>query len=124
VNSSADQRGAPRARLTVDAPCSVTPGTWPQVWLTDLSLSGCRLKVPGSPFSAGHRAVVNVKRLDGLSGTVVWSHRGAVGIRFDKPLHEAVRLFLLSAPMADTTGFSNLSDHFGRPLPPWPSRRR
>jgi hypothetical protein len=97
------------------------------MWLTDLSLTGCRLKTPGNLIPQGHRAIVSVKRLDGLEGTVVWGHRGSLGIRFDQPLHEAVRLFLLSEPaLAENNGFSDLSDHFGRPLPPWPtaSRRR
>jgi len=95
------------------------------MWVTDVSRTGCRLKTKGNLLFEGNRAVICIEKLSGLQGTVVWSRRGAVGIRFDRPLHEAIHSFLITRPPdAEAANSNGLSDHFGRPLPLWPEARR
>lgn len=88
--------------MLMDVRCRIAPGQSPEVWLTEISVTGCQLAMREGVLTVGQYVVIKAKGLEGLPGTVRWILGEAAGIEFEQPLHPAVLSHLLrgSAPTA------------------------
>lgn len=81
--------------MLMNVRCRIAPGQSPEVWLTEISLTGCQIGVREGLLTEGRYVVIKAQGLEGLPGTVRWSLGEAAGIEFEQPLHPAVLAHLL-----------------------------
>jgi hypothetical protein len=113
-----DRRTPGRTRLPMDVLCRIAPGRSPEVWLTEISLSGCQLKIRAGLLTARQYVAIKPPDIESLPGTVRWVQGGAAGVQFERPLHEAVlRHLLYEPPQSPAPRSHQFVDRFGRPLP-------
>lgn len=91
-----ERRQADRQRMRMNVRCRIAPGQSPEVWLTEISITGCQIGVREGLLAAGRYVVIKAGGLEGLPGTVRWVLGEAAGIEFEQPLHPAVLDHLLS----------------------------
>jgi hypothetical protein len=124
TNANSDRRTLGRTRLPMDVLCRIAPGRSPEVWLTEISLSGCQLKIRAGLLTARQFVAIKPPDIEGLPGTVRWVQGGAAGVQFERPLHEAVlRHLLYEPPQSPAPRSHQFVDRFGRPLPRKPYDR-
>ena len=78
-------------RLTLEADIVVRRSGFPnfRVRIEDISPEGCKIEFVDTP-TVGERVWVKFDGLTALEGHVCWVRQPDAGIRFEKPLHEAV----------------------------------
>jgi hypothetical protein len=121
VSSLPERRRESRQRILMDVRCRIAPGQSPEVWLTEISVTGCQILIHEGLLEAGRNVVIKAKGLEGLPGTVRWVLGEAAGIAFEQPMHPAVLDHLLSGGSQPAGYRSNeFVDQFGRRMPNWP----
>lgn len=90
--------------------------------LYNVSISGCMIEMPLNRLSEGDWVHIKADGNIRMSGTVMWHDERNAGIRFEKPLHEAVVRFLGYDPAKGEPVLP--TDRFGRALPRLPRTDR
>ena len=91
-----------------------------QVFLYDLSISGCMIEISQGQLTIGDSVVVKLTHFVQAHGQVVWQIEQNAGVRFEAPLPDLLVERLGFQP--NTTRFEDLAprDRFGRLLPSLP----
>jgi hypothetical protein len=66
-----------------------------QARVHDASRDGLRIEIRGSLIEVGSTAVVELPKMSGMTGQVVWSRGSQVGIRLSRPLTSAAAIALV-----------------------------
>ena len=97
-----NRRRSPRFGVEVEGIIRDHGGAPRTVAISNLSVEGCRLSVPGRRFAAGTLLTIGVGPVGLLHARVAWRVGAVHGISFDQSLHPAVldhiRLFLSREP--------------------------
>jgi len=128
--------------MLLNVHCRIASGLSPEVWLTNLSTTGCQLILRAGILHLSQRIVITPQeatkqpaRRSGdappppqhLPGTVRWVFEDRAGIQFDEPLDdETVKRLLAAKPISAAPperARNEFVDQFGRPLPDWPRAR-
>ena len=117
-NTIPDRRREGRQRLLTEVRCRLAPGQSPEVWLTEISVTGCQILVREGLIAQDQSVVIKPTGIEGLPGRVKWLLGEAAGIEFEQPLHAAVLAHLLTGGRAPSTyKGSEFVDQFGRRMP-------
>lgn len=121
-SSIPDRRRDGRQRIQMSVRCRIAPGQSPEVWLTEISVTGCQIAIREGLLTLGQPVVIKAKGLEGLPGAVRWVLNESAGIAFEQPLHPAVLDHLLDggSPPPTTYRPAEFVDQFGRRMPNWP----
>lgn len=117
----ANRRERPRLPLIFRVTCVIYSDPNPDVWITDVSQSGCRLFAHAGMFREGESLVVVRPDGERHRGKVAWVSGERAGVRFDAALpHLALKQLLASSQMGDRalSELEPLIDQFGRKLAP------
>jgi len=130
--------------MLLNVHCRIASGLSPEVWLTNLSQTGCQLILRAGILHISQRIVIMPQetarpqaRRSGdekiapqpqrLPGTVKWTFEDRAGVQFDDPLDEETVARLLAAKPKSAVpperARNEFVDQFGRPLPDWPRAR-
>lgn len=116
-----ERRVSNRRTIDQQVRCVTSAGPLPEVWLVDLSVSGCQVVMRGGTLIPGQALVVRPETLEALSATVRWVKESRAGLAFDHPLHESVFDHLVKSKvdpkMLASLGSTTPVDRFGRPMP-------
>nr|WP_166178789.1 PilZ domain-containing protein [Altererythrobacter segetis] len=97
-----DRRRAARYGVQIQGLIRGEDGVERAVAISNLSVEGCRLNVPGRHLAAGTMLTIGVGPVGLLHAHVAWRVGAVHGVSFDQPLHPAVldhiRLFLSTEP--------------------------
>ena len=123
-----ERRDGARFPLLLNAQCITVDGQELQVWLTDISHTGCQIFTCAESLK-GQRAVVLVGYGDdGRAGEVAWASGMKAGVRFDLALSTLALNQLLTAkpvpPCKAELECDRPVDQFGRKLAPLPQLSR
>lgn len=116
-----ERRRDGRQRIHMSVRCRIAPGQSPEVWLTEISVTGCQIAIREGLLTQGQHVVVKAQGLEGLPGRVRWVLNESAGIAFEQPLHPAVLTHLLEGgqqPRAYRP--DEFVDQFGRRMPTRP----
>lgn len=119
--SVANRRERDRSPLIFRVTCVTYCDPAPDVWLTDVSLSGCRLFAREGMFRDGESIVIVRPDGERHRGEVAWVSKEKAGVRFDVVLPQAALNELVASAqmLARATNDSEpLVDNFGRKLAP------
>lgn len=107
--------------MLMEVRCRIAPGQSPEVWLTEISVTGCQILVREGLLSQGQYVVIKPKGIEGVPGVVRWLLGEAAGVEFERPLHAAVLAHLLNGQYAQNPYPSgDFVDRFGRRMPARP----
>lgn len=115
-----NRRGGSRKTLLLNARCRVSLGNSAEVWLLDLSTSGCRLFGRAGLLRLGQAVMIRPEGLEAHAGTVMWVSGEQAGVHFEQTLHPAVVDHLTSAKppsQPKAVPLDSWVDKFGRRLP-------
>lgn len=115
-----NRRGGSRKTLLLNARCRVSLGNSAEVWLLDLSTTGCRVFGRAGLLRLGQAIMIRPEGLAAQPGTVVWVAGEQAGVHFEQHLHPSVVDHLTSAKPASqpkAAPLDSLVDKFGRRLP-------
>lgn len=123
--AGSERRTTNRKKIRKEVRCLTSLGPLPEVWLSDLSLSGCQVVMRNGQLTAGQILMIRPEGLESLEATVRWVITDRAGIEFAYPLHPSVFDHLLKSKI-DSDDIPQLASHdftdqFGRLLPPLPS---
>ena len=82
------QRGAERQR--VDRRAFTGSGVPRDVWITDLSKTGCRFYDKFGTMLAGKPITIKIGTVGPIPATVRWWDNCVNGVEFEQPLHDSV----------------------------------
>lgn len=92
------------------------------VWMTDISPSGCQIRLSQGRLVAGEQVNVRPDGFESLAGYVRWVNGDRAGIEFFPPLHASVAEFIASkvvtSPQKKVFG---VADSLGRRMLPPPN---
>ena len=130
--------------MLLNVHCRIASGLSPEVWLTNLSPTGCQLILRAGILHLSQRIVITpqdttsppgrrssdakvVRPPQRLAGIVRWVFEDRAGVQFDEPLDEETVAQLLAAKPVSAVpperARNEFVDQFGRPLPDWPRAR-
>ncbi|WP_375390997.1 PilZ domain-containing protein [uncultured Sphingomonas sp.] len=89
AQSRTDRRGALRHPVAMEGVLASTAGAPEKVMLTDISEQGCQIVRPAG-LAGGGAIRLSFGGFAPFDATVVWTSRGAAGLRFDYPAHPAL----------------------------------
>lgn len=87
------------------------------LFMYDLSVGGCMLEDANGLIAGGESPSLNLSNFVEVTGKVVWTGGGCIGVRFDHMLHEAVVKHLGFVPSPLAFERMEARDRFGRQLP-------
>jgi hypothetical protein len=123
----ANRRSSDRIAVVLGVECLLDPERRSDVWLIDLSASGCQLFASSGLFQASQEIVLLRATGESHRGRVAWTDGMKAGVMFDLALSNAALGSLLETPVASPSPapvFDRLTDRFGRDLAPLPALRR
>lgn len=100
------------------------PATPIDVTVLDLSSTGCMIQIDHSaPIAARTTILLALAQHEDIAGEVVWRKRDRAGVQFHERIAVEQLLAMLKSdsPAGDQ---AQLTDGFGRPLPPFPGKIR
>jgi hypothetical protein len=119
-----ERRAGERLPLILQAQCLVGYDRSSDVWLIDVSPSGCQLFACAGLLESGQEVVIHRNGDERHCGQVVWASGMKAGVRFDPAIPEDLLEQLLTGqpnPLAEPAPDSaKLVDRFGRELAPLP----
>lgn len=119
-----ERREATRFPLLLNAQCIKRDGSEMQVWLTDISQTGCQIFTCAEALTQKNAVVVLSYGDECRSGEIAWAAGTKAGVRFDLALPPLTVKHLLSArpsPLRQTEYRNDRPvDRFGRKLAPLP----
>lgn len=83
-------RQAIRRAVSLTAQCRTQNGLRDKGEISDISATGCCVRVRGLFFRVGTRVVVRPQGLEGLTGIVRWVDGDIAGVEFDSPIYQPV----------------------------------
>lgn len=89
IHRSEDTRGDPRHAVTVSASCQVGDRAVEDVLVTDLSPSGCRVRLVSIGVTKSEPVQLWLGAEDPVAAKLTWVKQGALGLAFDTPLDDA-----------------------------------
>jgi hypothetical protein len=130
ADSAAERRDGTRFPLLLNAQCIKPDGGEVQVWLTDISQTGCQIFTCADALTRKDAAIVLSYGDERRSGEIAWIAGMKAGVRFDLAIPPLAISHLLtarpSAPRQMKYYLDEPVDRFGRklaPLPPLAGRR-
>lgn len=90
VNSGAQGRKSEREQVAITATCTIGAREAEHVLVTDLGTHGCRMHTGAVGVTKAEKLVLNLEGCAPIKGTLAWSKGGAFGVRFAKPLTDAL----------------------------------
>ena len=84
------RRNAPRNRVRIRASLRTGSGRAKEVWVTDLSKTGCRLHDRFGTMQRGKIVSLRFGEIGPVVGTVRWWENHTNGIEFEQPLHDVI----------------------------------
>lgn len=123
----ANRRASDRIAVVLGMECLLDSERRSDVWLLDLSASGCQLFAASGLFEDSQDIVLLRAIGESYAGRVAWTHGMKAGVAFDLALSNAALGSLLQMPSAflgPAPVFDRLTDRFGRDLAPLPTLRR
>jgi hypothetical protein len=118
-----ERRRDERRRMLMSGRCRIAPGQSPEVWLIEISRSGCQITVREGLLARGQHVLIKTGGIAGLAGTVRWTRGEVAGIEFDEPLQAPLlELMVCGCPDTGECEPSELVDQFGRRMPSWPRK--
>jgi hypothetical protein len=119
-----DRRDGTRFPLLLTAQCIKRDGKEMQVWLTDISHTGCQIFACAESLTRQESVVVVSYGDECRSGSVAWTEGMKAGVRFDLALPALTIKQLLTAKPSSSRpaerDFDRPVDQFGRKLAPLP----
>ncbi len=116
-----DRRKHPRLETNQKADCRDTDGLLPEVWLVDLTVSGCQVIIGKGHLAVGQKVVIRPDGFEGLPAAVRWIEDDRAGIEFASDLYPAVFDHLIEAKLNvqqfEAVSVMSFTDRFGRTLP-------
>lgn len=117
-----ERRRSKRRCTNDEVRCLTSNGPLPEVWLVDLSTSGCQVVMRNGILRLGQSLLIRPESIEALAGTVRWINKDRAGIEFAFALHPSVFDHLLKAKV-DPTHVAHFKDEqfqdrFGRAMPP------
>lgn len=89
IHRSEDTRGDARNAVTVSAACQVGDRAVEDVLVTDLSASGCRVRLVTIGVTKSERVQLWLGASEPLAARLTWVKQGALGVEFETPLDQA-----------------------------------
>lgn len=125
---SSDRREEDRLSLVLNARCQFGQKQLSEVWLIDVSTTGCQLFNRPGLFRTGQQVVISHWHDRGFRGEVVWATDMKAGVRFASALPgDAIEGLLGASPSLLPVRHNDVPvDQFGRelaPLPPLTDRK-
>ncbi|QDK31582.1 MULTISPECIES: PilZ domain-containing protein [Sphingomonadaceae] len=87
---SSSPRQASRRAVSLTAQCRTQSGLRDRGEISDISASGCCVRVSGLYFRVGARVVIRPQGLEGLTGVVRWVEGDYAGVEFDREIYQPV----------------------------------
>ena len=116
-----DRRKHPRLETNQKADCRDLNGNLPEVWLVDLTISGCQVIIGKGHLDIGQQVVIRPGAFDELPADVRWVREDRAGLEFASDLYPAVFNHLIEAKLdvrqTEAVSSMNFRDRFGRVLP-------
>lgn len=125
AGNGADRRTSERFPLLIDSRCTIGGGRTAEVWLIDISRTGCQVFNYPGPFSPGAGVIVFDRHGKGLDGNVAWVSGTKAGVKFAVRLSDENFARMQEPAVAAYSATDDLDpmvDQFGRALAPLPSR--
>ena len=119
--SQVDRRKHARLDTNQEVDCRNLEGKLPEVWLVDLTISGCQVIVREGQLVLGQQVVIRPDGFDGLAAIVRWMRDDRAGIEFASELDSSVFDHLIESKLnvqqSEAITSLNFTDRFGRILP-------
>ena len=116
-----DRRKHPRLETNQKADCANSDGSLPEVWLVDLTISGCQVIIEKGHVAVGQHVTIRPTGFEGLPAIVRWVEDDRAGIEFASDLYPAIFNHLTEAKLSlqqfETVSSMKFTDRFGRILP-------
>ena len=116
-----ERRKHPRLETKQKADCINSEGRLPEVWLVDLTVSGCQVIIGKGHLEVNQHVVIRPNGFEGLPAVVRWIKDDRAGIEFASDLYPAVFNHLIEAKLdlqqSEAVSSMNFTDRFGRILP-------
>ena len=116
-----DRRKHPRLETNQKADFRDLDGILPEVWLVDLTVSGCQVIIGKGHLTVGQQVVIRPNGFDELPAIVRWIEDDRAGIEFANDLYPAVFDHLIESKLnvqqSEAVSVMNFTDRFGRTLP-------
>ena len=123
--ANVDRRTTDRKKTRQEVRCLTSLGPLPEIWLYDLSLSGCQVVMQNGRLTDGQVLTIRPEGIESLAATVRWVEGDRAGIEFAFPLYPSVfdRLLKSKIDPDDVRRLESheLTDRFGRLMAPLPS---
>ncbi len=84
------KRKVPRAKVGIEGRYRSGTGRARSVWVTDLSVNGCRFFDRFGSMQAGKKITLRLGTVGPIPASVRWWQNHVNGIQFDEPLHDSV----------------------------------
>ena len=94
---TARSRSTPREAVAIDGTCVIGERDREPALVTDLGLSGCRVRTEVVGVTRSETLVLYLGEFGPIAGSLKWTKGGALGVRFDTPLDEGTLEALLEA---------------------------
>lgn len=89
------RKAGQRQPVLMRAQCKIGEREEEDVLVTDLTLSGCRIRTGAVGVTKSESLVLRIAEFSPIPGRLKWNKGGALGVSFDEPLEpEALRLLL------------------------------
>lgn len=88
--SDFEHRGNERHPISLRGKCRTGRGLRDDVWISDISESGCCISTNGLHLSSGSPLVVRPDGLEGMISEVRWTEGLKAGVQFAEPLYTPV----------------------------------
>jgi hypothetical protein len=90
VRTGAHGRKTDREPVAIPGTCTIDGRAEQQVLVTDLGTHGCRMHIGAVGVTKAQELILTLAGCDPIKGSLKWSKGGALGVRFAKPLSEAL----------------------------------
>ena len=80
-----------REPVAIPGTCTIDGRGEEQVLVTDLNTNGCRMHTGAVGVTKAQELILHLAGCAPIKGTLEWSKGGALGVRFVRPLSEALR---------------------------------
>ena len=116
-----ERRKHPRLDTIQEGDCINLVVKLPEVWLIDLTVSGCQVIIQEGHLAPGQQVVIRPENFAGLPAVVRWVHEDRAGLEFVSELSAATFDHLIQSKLnveqCEAVSSVDFIDQFGRILP-------
>ena len=100
VRTGAHGRPTGREPVAIPGTCTIDGRGEEQVLVTDLGTHGCRMHTAAVGVTKAQELILHLAGCAPIKGTLKWSKGGALGVRFARPLSDALLAMLCTEASA------------------------